>query len=287
MTGRKQFLIAFFLNLSFAILEAYLGMVFCSSAILADSLHDFGDALALGLSTLLESYSEKPANNRFTLGYKRLSLLASLITALLLIGGSFFMIIEAIPKLFHPQPINQKGMFFLGLLAIFANFVASQMIKKEKSLTSSLLSLHFLEDILGWLGVIVIAIVVHFTQWYFLDPLLSLCISIFILFKTLPKAWSILCIFLQASPSDIDFGRLKEHLQQLPQVETVYQLHIWTLDGSHHQASIHVQAAQHYSTSACKQAIRSLLEQYGLFAVTIELDGDDTEHKLHDRNSRK
>lgn len=281
MNARKNTLIAFFLNLSFSVIELIFGMLFRSSAVLADALHDFGDALAIGLSALLEHQSNKPANPQFTLGYKRLSLLGALITSAILISGSAFILIENTSKLFDPQPVNQDGMLVLGLIAIAINFLAARVVKKGQTVNESILSLHFLEDILGWMAVILVSIILQFTDWYFLDPLLSLLIAGFILSKALPKAYASLLIFLEASPKEVNLDLLQAEILSLEDVEAIHQLQVWTLDGLSHQATLHLQLVANSQASLAKEAIRQIFAQQGSFALTIEVEQSEEEHRHH------
>ena len=195
MTTNRAVWLAFFLNLSFAIVEFIAGGVFGSSAVLADSVHDLGDAIAIGLSAFLETISNREEDSHYTLGYKRFSLLGALITAVILMTGSVLVILENITKIFHPQPVNDKGILWLGIIAVTINVLASLVVRKGKTKNESILSLHFLEDTLGWLAVILMAIILRFTDWYILDPLLSLVISFFILSKAIPRLWSTLKLF--------------------------------------------------------------------------------------------
>ena len=153
--------IAFFLNLSYAIVEFIAGGIFGSSAVLADSVHDLGDAIAIGISAFLESISNREEDSHYTLGYKRFSLLGAMVTAVILMTGSVLVILENITKLFHPQPVNDEGILWLGIIAVSINVLASLVIRKGQTKNESILSLHFLEDTLGWLAVILMAIVLR------------------------------------------------------------------------------------------------------------------------------
>ena len=187
--------IAFFLNLSYAIVEFIAGGIFGSSAVLADSVHDLGDTIAIGISAFLESISNREEDSHYTLGYKRFSLLGAMVTAVILMTGSVLVILENIMKLVHPKPVNDEGILWLGIIAVSINVLASLVIRKGQTKNESILSLHFLEDTLGWVAVILMAIVLRFTDWYILDPLLSLAISFFILSKAIPHFWSTLRIW--------------------------------------------------------------------------------------------
>ena len=284
MTTNRAVWLAFFLNLSFTIVEFIAGGVFGSSTVLADSVHDLGDAIAIGLSAYLETISNREEDSHYTLGYKRFSLLGALITAVILITGSVLVILENITKIFHLQPINDKGILWLGIIAISVNVLASLVIRKGQTKSESILSLHFLEDILGWLAVILMAIILRFTDWYILDPLLSLVISFFILSKAIPRFWSTLKIFLDAVPEGVDIKQVKSRLEQLDYVASVNQLNLWTMDGLEKNAIIHVCLEDVKHMDVCKESIRDLLKDCGFQNISIEVDADLASHQTHKRN---
>ena len=276
--------IAFFLNLSYAIVEFIAGGIFGSSAVLADSVHDLGDAIAIGISAFLESISNREEDSHYTLGYKRFSLLGAMVTAVILMTGSVLVILENITKLFHPQPVNDEGILWLGIIAVSINVLASLVIRKGQTKNESILSLHFLEDSLGWVAVILMAVVLRFTDWYILDPLLSLAISIFILSKAIPRFWSTLRIFLDAVPEGVDIKQVKNDLEQLDNVASINQLNLWTMDGLEKNAIVHVCLKRMEQMEVCKEAIRALLKERGFQNVTIEVDEDLATHRSHKRN---
>ena len=276
--------LAFFLNLSYAIVEFIAGGIFGSSAVLADSVHDLGDAIAIGVSAFLETISNREEDSHYTLGYKRFSLLGASVTAVILMTGSVLVILENITKLFHPQPVNDEGILWLGIIAVSINVLASLVVRKRKTKNESILSLHFLEDTLGWVAVILMAIVLRFSDWYILDPLLSLVISIFILSKAIPRFWSTLKIFLDAVPEGVDIQQVKSDLEQLDHVASINQLNLWTMDGLEKNAIVHVCLKKVEHMEVCKEAIRAMLKDYGFQNITIEVDADLATHQAHKRN---
>lgn len=276
--------LAFFLNLSYAIVEFIAGGVFGSSAVLADSVHDMGDAIAIGVSAFLETISNREEDSHYTLGYKRFSLLGAMVTAVILMTGSVLVILGNITKLFHPQPVNDEGILWLGIIAVSINVLASLVVRKGKTKNESILSLHFLEDTLGWLAVILMAIVLRFTDWYILDPLLSLIISFFILSKAIPRFWSTLKIFLDAVPEGVDIKQVKSDLEQLDHVASINQLNLWTMDGLEKNAIVHVCLKEIEQMEVCKESIRTLLKDCGFQNITIEIDADLASHQTHKRN---
>ena len=283
MKAKYTVWVAFFLNLSYAIVEFIAGGIFGSSAVLADSVHDLGDAIVIGISAFLETISNREEDRQYTLGYKRFSLLGALVTAVILITGSILVVLENITKLFNPQPVNDEGILWLGIIAVSINLLASLVVRKGKTKNESILSLHFLEDTLGWLAVILMAIILKFTDWYILDPLLSLVISIFILTKAIPRFWSALKIFLDAVPEGVETGDLEKDLEALINVKSVNQLSIWSMDGLENNAIIHLCLEDWEQMMETKNQVRQLLEERGIQNITIEVDSSQSNHAQHKR----
>ena len=283
MKAKYTVWVAFFLNLTYAIVEFIAGGVFGSSAVLADSVHDLGDAIAIGISAFLESISNREEDSHYTLGYKRFSLLGAMVTAVILMTGSVLVILENIAKIFHPQSVNDEGILWLGIIAITINVLASLVIRKGQTKNESILSLHFLEDTLGWVAVILMAIVLRFTDWYILDPLLSLAISFFILSKALPRFWSTLKIFLDAVPEGVDIQKIKTDLAELDHVASINQLNLWTMDGLEKNAIVHICLKEMEHMETCKESIRIFLKDCGFQNITIEVDADLESHQAHKR----
>lgn len=286
MSSKTSIWLAFFLNLSFSVIEFIFGVIFNSSAVLADAVHDLGDALAIGVSACLETISNRQEDKRYTLGYKRFSLLGAMLTALILLTGSVMMLLENIPRLLSPQPVNYQGMLWLGVIAILINLLASLIVRKGRTKNEAILTLHFLEDILGWLAVILVAGVLYVTDWYFLDPLLSLLISSFILWKAIPRFWSTLKIFLDAVPEGIETAKLEKELARLTNVKSVNQLSIWSMDGLENDAIIHLCIEDWEQMMETKESVRQFLEERGMQNITIEVDASQSNHTQHKRRGR-
>ena len=281
MKSEKRMLIAFWLNLSFALLEAVFGFIFRSSAVMADAVHDLGDALAIGLSAFLEKISKKKGDKKYSLGYKRFSLLGAILTGSILILGSFWIFLENVPRLWTPEEVNYQGMLILGLVAIAVNLLASRLVHHGHSHNESMLSLHFLEDILGWLAVILVSIVLHFTDWYFLDPLLSLCIAGYILSQALPPFWKNMKIFLEHVPEGIDLSSLEADILALDNVQAITQLNVWTTDGREKLAMLHICPRDMAQSLTSKEDLRRLAKSHGITHLTIEFDQSLQEHEAH------
>lgn len=279
MKSSRNMTIAFLLNFSFAIIEFIFGLLFHSSAVSADAIHDTGDALAIGLSTLFEKISNRKEDRNYTLGYKRYSLLGALLTSVILLIGSTLVIVENVPKLLAPERVNYDGMLILGIVAIVVNTAASRVVSHGHSHNESILSLHFLEDILGWLAVILVSLILRFTDWYFLDPLLSLVIAGFILSKALPKFWENIQIFLDHVPSDVDLSQLYQEIAALENVRAITQLNVWTTDGLEKYVMLHICLENPNLLAETQAILRQKLLAYGIAKVTIQTDESLQEHQ--------
>lgn len=269
----RNMMLVFGINIVFSVLEAIFGLLFNSASILADAVHDFGDALSIGLAWFFQKISLKGSDSTFSYGYKRYSLLGALITSVVLLGGSAVMIIHSGEKLMNPEPVNYQGMLILAIFAIIANGVSAWIISKGSSHNESILSLHLLEDVLGWIGVLVVSVVLHFTDWYFLDPLLSIGIALFILYKTIPEFMKVVRLFLQAVPDNIDSKKLREEIQNIDNINGLSHFHLWSLDGEAHMMSMTISTTSDsvQTHEQIKNEVRHILSENDIAHSNIEI----------------
>jgi cobalt-zinc-cadmium efflux system protein len=277
----KNITVVFALNVFFAALEFIFGILFNSTAVLSDAVHDTGDAVAIGLSWFFQRFSRKQQDKAFNFGYQRFSLLGATITSVILITGSIVVIVESIPRLIHPEPVEAYGMFWLAIFAVIMNSFGAWLLSRGTSRNESILNLHMLEDVLGWVGVLVVSIAMHFGKFYFLDPLLSLCISTFILTKAIPKFIGTLKIMLEGAPEDINYGHLLEELDALPEVRAVTQFFIWSIDGEQHAVMMHMMVEGETHPAQAKESVRRVLAKNHVEHSAIEIDGSNEEHYHH------
>lgn len=272
----KNMQLVFGLNLLFSIAEFIFGALFNSAAILSDAVHDLGDSLSIGLAWIFQKISTKEANDKYSFGHRRFSLLGALTTSVVLIIGSFLVIIHSVPLLFDPQPVNSQGMFWLAIAAIAINGFATWLMSKGSSANEKVLSLHMLEDVLGWLGVLVVGIVLNYRNWYILDPLLSIAIASFILSRTVPNFLESAKVFLESVPKDVDIKWLNEAIGKLPYVHAVSHLHIWSIDGEENAfaVTVYVSTKNVDEFDAIREQIRILLKEYNVTHSTIEVVAD-------------
>lgn len=272
--------LAFFLNLGFTLFEIIGGFYVNSVAILSDALHDLGDSLSLGLSWYLERKSKKSSTKEYTFGYQRFSLLGALINSLILILGSGYVIYAGIRRLIYPEHSDAQGMLFFALIGIAVNGYGAFKLGKGGSLNEKVLQWHLLEDVLGWVAVLIVSLVLLVRDIPVLDPLLSLVITLYVLWNVLKRLRETMRIFLQGAPEKIDMDEIKAKIKALPNVASLHHAHIWSLDGEHHVLSAHIKlkkVQQVEEILQLKNRVKELLKSYDLEHVTIETEFDQEE----------
>ena len=280
MKTEKNILIAFILNLSFSIFEIIGGFFTGSVAIISDAVHDMGDATSIGISYFLEKKSKKQPDETYTYGYARFSVIGSVITTLILLFGSVMVIYNAILRILNPVEINYNGMIIFAIVGALVNFVAAYFTKDGDSLNQKAVNLHMLEDVLGWIVVLVGAIVMRFTDISIIDPLMSMGVAIFILINAVKNLKEVLDLFLEKIPNNISIEEIKEHITEVDGVLGVHHIHIWSMDGHNNYATMHIVANENSHT--IKDKIREELKEHGIGHATLEIESpDDHCHEEH------
>lgn len=267
--------LAFFMNLSFTILEIIGGIWINSVAIISDAVHDLGDSVSLGLAWYLDKKSKKSANHQFSFGYTRFSLLGALINALILIIGSIFVITEAVKRILNPEVSNAQGMIIFALIGVAVNGYAAWKVSHGSTQNEKVVSWHLIEDVLGWVAVLIAGIILYFVYIPWLDPGLSLAISIFILWNVFKNLKETLYIFLQAVPAELSLEEIKKKICDIDQVESVHHTHLWSLEGAHHVFTTHVRIKKVDNLKEvldAKTAIKEVLKAYPFSHYTVEVE---------------
>lgn len=268
---QKNILIAFVLNLSFAIFEFIGGILTGSIAILTDALHDFGDAISIGLSYFLEKKSNKKPDDIYTYGYRRYSVIGSVITTIVLLFGSSMVIYNSIIRIFNPVKINYNGMILIGIIGVIVNFGAVFITREGDSLNQRAVNLHMLEDVLGWVVVLIGAIIMKFTDISIIDPIMSICVGIFIAYNAIKNLKMAIDVFLEKIPRGLELNHLKEHLLKIEEVKSLHHIHIWTIDGYNNYATIHI-VTDEENTVEVKKKVREEFLEFGISHCTIEIE---------------
>lgn len=267
--------IAFLLNLLFTLLEIVGGLWTNSMAILSDALHDLGDSVSLGISWYLEKYAQRGPDQKYSFGYARFSLLGALLNSVILLGGSLVILVRAVPRIISPEPLNIQGMLIFAILGILINGVAVLRLRKGTSLNERVVLWHMLEDVLGWVVILAASIVLTFVDIPILDPILSVLITLYILYHVLVNLREVLSIFLQKVPKDFSIPEIEQELVTVPAVMSVHHTHIWSLEGQKHFLSTHVVLGDEINKEeivCVKKKIRDVIQAKGIEHVTMEIE---------------
>lgn len=273
MKIEKNIFIAFLLNLLFSIIEFIGGTLTNSIAIISDSIHDFGDSLSIGISYLLEKKSKKKPDDKYTYGYIRYSVIGSTITTIILLVGSLLVVYNAILRIINPIDINYDGMIIFAIIGVIINSLASYFTREGDSLNQKSVNLHMLEDVLGWVVVLIGAIIMKFTSIRIIDSILSILVSLFIFINALNNFKIIIDIFLEKTPKNINIDSIKNSLLKIKNIIDIHHIHVWSMDGYKNYATLHVVVEK--NTKKIKDEIRLCLEHFDIEHVTIEIETKD------------
>jgi len=274
--------VAFFLNLGFTIAEIIGGVLINSIAVLSDAVHDLGDSAALGLAWFLARYSQKEGDAKYSYGYRRFSLLGALINSIILIVGSLLILSEAIPRLFDPEKFDAQGMIVFALLGVAANGLAAFRMRQSESANARVVGMHLLEDVLGWIAVLIVGVLSLFVNWPVLDPLLSIGITSFILFRVVRQFKTIVELFLQAVPSESSLRLIQSRFETVNAVCSTHHVHLWSLDGEHHVLTAHLVVDEGLTgddVKRIKRESKAAIEDLdlGIEHMTLEIEFENTD----------
>ncbi|MBR6513712.1 MAG: cation transporter [Clostridia bacterium] len=270
MKTQRNILIAFILNLAFSVFEFTAGALTGSVAITSDAVHDLGDAASIGISYYLEKKSKKQPDEEYTYGYLRYSVIGGFITTLILLTGSAVMTYNALRRLIVPTEIDCPRMLLFSVVGITVNSCAVFFTRNASSVNQRAVKLHMMEDVLGWVAVLAGAVVMSFTGYTFIDPVISIAISVFIFVNSLINLREITDLFLEKTPQGINIPELKEHIGKIEGVRGVHHIHIWSMDGKKHYATMHIICGEGFYE--VKDRVRREMREKGIDHVTIEVE---------------
>ena len=279
MKSEKNIFIAFLLNLSFSLFEFFGGIFTGSVAVMSDAVHDIGDAASIGIAFFLEKKSKKAPDEKHTYGYMRFSVLGGLITTLILLFGSAVVIVNAVGRIIRPTEINYDGMIVFALIGAVVNFAAAYFTREGDSINQKAVNLHMLEDVLGWIVVLVGAVVMRFTDLAIIDPIMSIGVAIFILINAVKNLKEVLDLFLEKTPDGISVEEIEKHLMEIEGIEDVHHMHLRTIDGHSVYATMHIVTDE--DSHIIKEKVREELREHGIVHSTLELE--TTEEHCHER----
>ena len=268
--------LAFFLNLFFSIFELIGGILSNSVSIFSDAIHDIGDSLSIGISYLLEKFSKKKSNTKYTYGYLRYSLIGALFTSVMLLLGAIIVLYRSIPLLFEPTVVNHNLMILFSIIGTIVNGIAAYKTSKSHNKNEKAISLHMIEDVLGWLGVLIGSIIIRFTGWTIIDPILSILIAIYILYHVYENLRDIFYIFMDKVPSDINIDNLSKSInKKFNVIKEIHHVHIWSIDGISNYMTAHVLLNKSISEDeiiTLKKQLKEFLLESNIQHSTIEIE---------------
>ena len=284
--------IAFFLNLAFTLLEVAGGLWTNSIAILSDALHDAGDCASLGVAWYLQRLSGKASDSSFTYGYGRFSVLGALITSIVLLVGLAFILWKAIPRLLNPEEVNAPIMIALAAVGIAVNGAAALKLRGAETLNENVVGWHLLEDVLGWVAVLIGSLAMTIWGYPIIDPILSVLISLFVLWNVVKQLKHVLLVFLQRAPESFDLRQFEHQVQTMPRVVSNHHTHSWSIDGASHVLSTHIviqDDATREDIVQTKDRVRKLLKEHPFEHITIEieLEGEDCPERSNEDSRRQ
>jgi cobalt-zinc-cadmium efflux system protein len=268
MNTQRNILIAFLLNLGFSVFEFFGGIFTGSVAILSDAVHDLGDALGIGVSWFLERKSTRAADHTYTYGYARFSVLGSVFTCGILLLGSVGVIVSAVGRLMNPVPIHYDGMILFAVVGVAVNLTAAFVTREGESLNQKAVNLHMLEDVLTWVVVLIGAVVMRFTDLSVLDPLVSIAVAVYIFVHAIGHLRAAVDIFLEKVPDGYAVEAIKSRVEEMDGIANAHHIHIRSIDGYTHAASLHVVSERTDAVAA----VTAVLNEMGIPHVTVQVE---------------
>lgn len=273
MKTERNILIAFILNIFFSIFEFIGGIITGSVSIISDAVHDMGDAVSIGVSFLLEKLSRKQPDTNYSYGYLRYSVLGGLITTLILFFGSAAVIYNAILRILNPVQVNYNGMIIFAVVGVTVNFIAAMVTRDSDNINQKAVNLHMLEDVLGWIVVLIGALIMKFTDISIIDPIISIFVALFILVNSFKTLKEILDLFLEKTPHSVNIEEIKKHLLKIDGIIDVHHIHIWSMDGVNNYATMHIVTNE--NGHEIKHKVREELAKHSISHATLELEAED------------
>lgn len=274
----KNLLIATVLNVVITVAEIIGGLVSNSLALLSDAVHNLGDTFAILLAYVANNISKRDATEKKTFGYKRIEILAALLNAVILIVITIFLFVEAYHRFMDPEPIRGLIMFAVAVIGLLANLIAVLLLKKDsgKNLNIRAAYLHLLGDTISSVAVIAGSVLIYFYKIYWIDPLVTLLIGIYILKEAFVVLKEAVDILMQGTPSSIDVTEVVSEIEKISIVSNIHHVHTWKLDDKQIHFECHADLNEDIVISKA-DSVRGEIEQilqnkFGISHVTIQFE---------------
>ena len=272
----KKLTIALVLTTTFLIVEVIAGLITQSLALLSDAAHMFTDAAALAIALAAIKIAKRPADNKRTFGYQRFEILAALFNASMLFFVAIYILYEAYQRFTQPPEIQSVGMLIVASLGLVINLISMKILMSSaaESLNMKGAYLEVLSDALGSVGVIIGAVIIYYTNWYWVDTIIAVAIG----FWVLPRTWILLKqsinILLEGVPEEVDIEKLRTDLLALDGVESIHQLKVWAITSKNIHLTVHLFAPKVDRNQLHRAAIEMLLHEHGIAEVTLQIEDD-------------
>lgn len=264
------------------------GLLTNSLAIISDALHDFGDSVALIVSWIAERKASSPPDSKRTFGYQRVSLFSAIFAGLVLLGGSLFLLSQAIPRLLNPEHVNAQGMILLAVIGVIFNGAGFLRLKKGHSMNERVLSWHLLEDVLGWVVIFVGAIIILFWDIHIIDPIMTIGYTMYILWGVGKNMKESLNILMQGVPTHINLGKIKQALLEIPNVEKIHDVHVWSLEGETNVLTAHIVVGKEIleDSDDIRRQVKTILTRHHIEHSTLEIETEEFCSELSVRKNK-
>ena len=261
------------LNLGFSIAEFFFGTLFSSAAISADAVHDLGDAILLTITLILNKLSNKKPTSVMSYGYKRFAALGALLNAGVILWLSYTMAISVYYEFTFPHVhpyVNVPGLMIVSIVGILVNLFAAARLYGSKNIIDRTVSLHLIEDLLGWILTFVTSFLISFSGLHILDRVASLCILLFISWGAISNAWGVLKILTQRAPSIKKLNKIKKQILAVEGVLKIENIHFWSLDGAEHIFTARIFVSNISRAAEIRKKISHFLPDFQIVESTIE-----------------
>lgn len=266
---------AFFLNILFMVIVGVGALYTNSMAILADLLHGLSDTIALGFSWFFQRFSEKEEDEKFTYGYRRFSLLGAVVTSAIIIIGSSLILIESVSRLFAPVEPHASGMVIVAILAIFLKTLSVIKLRDAQTLNERAVSIHLIGDLMGWIALLVVGVVLIFYNIPILDVLLSIAITIWMIYNLVKTLFYSFKILLLEAPENVDQNKLKKDILSIEGIDDIVKFYLWSLDNQKNILTVKINLKDDLKvsdTENIKENINNLCSVHGIEDINIEFD---------------
>ena len=263
----------FFVNLTFNIIVIIGGLATNSMAILADCIHDMSDTISMAIAWLLEKIAQKDSSDKYSYGYQRFSILGAVITSIFVIVMAFFILSEAIPRLFSPEGVDAGGMLIVAIVGLVFKSVSVYRLHGGETFNEKAILYHLLGDIFEWIAILILSVVLIFwNAALYLDPFVSIGIALWLIFnlgRTLIKSVQVL---LQKTPDNFDVDEFRSCILAVEGVEDIEDFHVWSLDGIDSVMTLKVNVDFGMNVENIKKEIYTISNRYHVVDITIEFD---------------